>query len=85
VTRKLTAVFWIEAVGSTVCTALFAVTLAWPTWVELVFHADPDHGSGLLEWSILVVALAAALWLSVAARREWERVRRYPVIGSGPA
>jgi len=57
------------------CWVLFAVTLVTPDWIEAVFHVDPDHGNGSLEWAIVVVLLAAAVALSGLTRREWRRAQ----------
>ena len=65
--------FWIEVGTSSVSAVLLVVTLAWPDWIELVFHVDPDHGSGLLEWVVVLVSVAVWLCASVLARREWRR------------
>jgi hypothetical protein len=85
VVRNFTVRFWCEAAAFSTSTVLFGVTLVWPTWIELMFHADPDHGSGRLEWLILLASLMASLWTSVLARREWRRMHRQPVTGSGQA
>jgi hypothetical protein len=47
--------------------------LVWPDWIELVFGVDPDSGSGLLEWLIVLVAFTVLLGASTLARREWRR------------
>jgi hypothetical protein len=65
--------FWFESAGSSVGTVLLGMTLVWPSWIESVFGADPDSGSGLLECLIVVVALIVLVCALVLARREWRR------------
>src|SRR5438094_9632 len=38
--------FWIELALALASAALLVVTLLWNEWIELVFHVDPDAGSG---------------------------------------
>lgn len=83
--RNFTPRFWFEAAASSACAVLFVVTLVWPRWIEILFHADPDHGSGQLEWLILLVSLTASVLASVLARREWRRMHAHPVTESGQA
>jgi hypothetical protein len=65
--------FWVKTALTSVTAALFAITLVWPDWIELVFGVDPDHGSGWLELLILVVALGLMLTFSLSARDDWRR------------
>ena len=65
--------FWLEVAGLSVSSVLLSATLLRPSWIETVFGVDPDNGSGLLEWSIVVVSLAVSVCASVLARREWRR------------
>ena len=54
---------------------LFAVTLIWKDWIEIVFKVDPDEGNGSFEYlilGVLVVVTVASWWL---ARTEWRRAR----------
>ena len=83
--RNLTPRFWFETAASSACAVLFVVTLVWPRWMEILFQADPDHGSGQLEWLILLVTLTTSVLASVLARREWRRMHGHTVTGSGPA
>jgi hypothetical protein len=57
---------------------LLVLTLVWNDWVELVFHVDPDAGSGALEWSIIIGLLCAALALAALVRVEWRRALSVP-------
>ena len=65
--------FWLEVAGASVSAVLLGVTLIWPSWIELVFRVDPDSGSGLVEWFIVVVSLTVSVCASLLARRDWRR------------
>lgn len=65
--------FWLRGVVSACSSVLFAVTLIWPHWIELVFHEDPDRGSGEFEWAIVLISLTVSLLMGFLARREWRR------------
>ena len=65
--------FWIEVILAAVNVALLALTVVWTEWIELVFHVDPDAGSGELEWAIAGVTLVLTLVFSMLARLEWRR------------
>ena len=68
--------FWVEAGLGVLTAVLAAVTSIWPQWIELVFHVDPDLGSGSLEWAIVPAALVATFVVSAFAGFEWRRARR---------
>jgi hypothetical protein len=72
--------FWLEVSLIATSAVLFVVTLVWPTWIELVFGADPDHGDGLAELSIVAGSIVAAVGFSLAAYFEWRR--RAVIVGS---
>ena len=80
--RNFTLRFWLAAAAFSVSTVLFALTATWPNWIELLFHTDPDQGSGRLEWVILIISLAVSLWSAVLAWREWRRIGEHPAAGS---
>jgi tetrahydromethanopterin S-methyltransferase subunit E len=67
--------FWLEAGAATVTGLLFVITLFWHDWVEIIFDVDPDHGNGLLEWSIVGALLVVTVILFVSARYEWRRTQ----------
>jgi hypothetical protein len=71
--------FSLEIAATTTGSALFAVTLMWPDWIERVFGADPDGASGLDEWFVVVAALSVAVAGMLMARREWRA--RSPLVG----
>jgi hypothetical protein len=56
--------------------ALAIATIAVPQWTELVFHIDPDGGSGSTEWLFVVALFALAVVCSLIANAE-----RGPVAG----
>jgi hypothetical protein len=65
--------FWVRLALAAASAVLLVVTMAWPDWIELVFRLDPDHGSGWLEWAIVVVAFALTVTFSMGARHQWRR------------
>jgi hypothetical protein len=65
--------FWVRLALAAMSAALLVVTLAWHDWIEIVFRVDPDHGSGWLEWLIVVLAFGLTLTFGASARQEWRR------------
>ncbi len=63
----------LETVLAVVFAAIFVVTMVWPDWIELVFGADPDEGSGQFEWAIVAISGVLAIASIIAARMEWRR------------
>jgi hypothetical protein len=62
------------------------LTLVWRDWIEAVFGVDPDHGTGSLEWVVVVVLLALAVLLGTLARRDWRRLAAEgAAAGPGPS
>jgi hypothetical protein len=82
---SFTTRFLLQSAAFGTSAALFGLTLVWPTWLELLFHLDPDHGSGRFEWWILFASLVASLWFAALARGEWRRMREHTATGSGQA
>jgi hypothetical protein len=67
--------FWIAATLAALFAVTTCLTLWQPTWIEAIFGADPDRGSGSTEWTLALTLGAATLLLAVLARREWARPR----------
>ena len=65
--------FYVEAALA----AVFALTtglLLWrPDWIEALAGVDPDQGSALAEWILVVISGMATLLLSGFSWREWVR------------
>jgi hypothetical protein len=67
--------FWIEAVLGTASFALLVLTLIWHDWIETVFGADPDRGSGYAEWLIVAILALVTVTFAVLARIDFRRLR----------
>jgi hypothetical protein len=65
--------FWIQAVLSAITLMMAAVTLIWPDWIELMFGADPDAGSGAAEWAGVGAFLCVSVALAASGWRGWQR------------
>ena len=65
---------WIEAGLAAATGILTVVTIISREWIEFIFGVDPDHGSGALEWALVVVLAAATIGFILAARAEWRRI-----------
>lgn len=74
-TRHVRRRFWVEICLASASAALLIVTLVWKDWIEIVFHVEPDQGSGYLEWMIVAGLATTSVVLSIAGRREWRRPR----------
>jgi Na+-driven multidrug efflux pump len=73
--RRRALVEWAVALAASV---LAVVTLVWPDWIEIVFGADPDEGSGAVEWAIVIVLGLVAFGAAVAGNYEMRRARVRP-------
>ena len=67
---------YLELVLGSVGLVLFALTLVWKDWIEIVLHVDPDEGNGAAEFLVCAVLLALAAGCWWLARTEWRAVRR---------
>jgi hypothetical protein len=76
--RARLCVVWVEVALALAAGVAAILTLLSKDWIELVFGVDPDHHSGSLEWLVASPLLAAAIGLSLAARREWRRWMHAP-------
>ena len=73
--RQLSVRFWLEVGLASVTGILFLVTLIWKDWIEIVFGVEPDAGSGMLEWLIVGILLAATIALFSLAGYEWRKTQ----------
>jgi hypothetical protein len=69
----LRARFWLEVLLAVLTGAAAIATIIWPAWIELVFGAEPDEGSGTVELAITVTIAIVSVFLSAAAGTEWRR------------
>lgn len=67
--------FWVEILLGGFTGVLAIVTLLWRDWIEIIFGADPDSGSGSIEWLVVTVLLVTTVGLFVSARIEWRRAQ----------
>ena len=76
--KRLSFKFWIGS-GAAISSGILGIlTIVSQEWIEALFGIDPDGGSGLLEWLIVVVLLAIAAACSLVARHEWKLARPMP-------
>lgn len=68
--------FWSEVAAGTMFLLIAMLTLVSPEWIEIVFGADPDAGSGWAELVILAVAGCVAVTFAVLAIRERRSTRQ---------
>jgi hypothetical protein len=70
--RFLPVHFWIELALGTITAAASLLTLLQPTWIEVIFGADPDRSSGSAELLLLTSLVLATLTLSTLAVHTWK-------------
>jgi hypothetical protein len=63
--------FYAESTLGTLTGILFIVTVFSRDWIENIFHVDPDHGQGWVEWLIVAALALATVGLGALARAEW--------------
>jgi hypothetical protein len=51
------------------------VTLLWPTWIESITGLEPDAGSSVGEWAVVVVCAVAAMGAAALARRDYRNLK----------
>lgn len=67
----------IELAVSVLSAGMALFTLAWPEWVELLLHVDPDGGNGAVEWAIVgLFAVVTLVCLALAGSSRLEPARR---------
>ena len=71
--RKARVRFWIECGLATLTATLFVLTLISREWIEELFGADLDAGSGALEWGIVIGLGVVCIASALLARGEWRR------------
>jgi uncharacterized membrane protein SirB2 len=66
---------WIELASGAVGAALAFVSSLWPQWIEMLFDAEPDGGSGEAEWLVTALFLLVAVVSFALAGFERRRAR----------
>jgi hypothetical protein len=66
----------IEILLAAVAGVLAVVTLVWPMWIESIFAARPDAGSGAAEWLVVSVFAASAVVLALVGVRHYRLAGR---------
>jgi hypothetical protein len=75
--------FRVRLALTTMSSGLLVVILARHDWIKILFRVDPDHGSGWLEWLIVVLAFALTLTFLISARQERRRSLHRPPTTAG--
>jgi hypothetical protein len=67
--------FWVPAIASVIAVTLSVLSIVDPHWIETLFEASPDKGSGESEWWITAVFATAAVVALVVTRWRWRRIQ----------
>jgi hypothetical protein len=76
--RTIRRRYWFELGLAVLAGALAVLTFVNHEWIEVVFGVDPDHGSGALEWGLVLAAAGIAVISGFAAWAERRRVATQP-------
>ena len=80
--RNRTALrIWLETAAAIASAVATALTALWPQWIEMVFGADPDGGTGETEWLLVACLFAVTLALTLDLGREWRRAGAAKSVG----
>jgi hypothetical protein len=60
---------WIQALLCLAGLALALLTAVAPSWIEDVLGIDPDGGSGLVEWLVVLLFASAGMAFGIRAGR----------------
>lgn len=63
----------VELATAAAFVVLAVVTAVEPQWIERLFGAEPDGGSGSLEWGLVALLGAVALVLAALGLRDRSR------------
>jgi hypothetical protein len=67
--------FWVPLVLSILFVIATVMTTINPQWIETLFEASPDEGSGESEWWITAIVGALALASIAVTRWRWKAIR----------
>ena len=65
----------LEAAVAAISAGLALLTLFWPDWIERLTGLEPDEGSGMLEWAIVIGLAVGAVGVGLLARRDFRLAR----------
>jgi hypothetical protein len=68
-------ILWVEASLTAVTTVALLMTLVLPSWIEVVFDADPDAGDGSAERWLTATLLVATVAFAGLTGRSWAKLR----------
>ena len=67
--------FWVPAIALVIASVVALLSVIDPHWIESIFNASPDEGSGESEWAITAGAVGIALVCLVVASWRWRRIQ----------